>query len=230
MTIAQDANTLTPGTIVELFEIDLSRYSAPSLRFHNGVNELGSDVVWQGNTYVRFPIETAEFAASGQGTLPRPKLAVANPTGMISALCKLYGDLVGCQLTRRRTLLHYLDAVNFAEGNPSADPTEHFPDEVFRINQKLSETREQVSFELAAAWDAEGKKLPGRQFIQNACPAPWVYRGEGCAYAGAACFDANDNPVASLSEDVCGRRLSSCEARGNQQNFGGFASVGVYRR
>lgn len=228
MSIAADANSLTPGAIVELFELDLSRYAGQVVRFHAGINGLGNDVVWQGNTYVRFPIQATGFSWTGQGTLPRPKIAIGNPTGLVSALCKQYGDMVGCTLTRRRTLLQYLDAANFAAGNAAADPNEHFPDEVFRVNQKVSETRESVTFELAVSFDAQGVKLPRRQFVQNSCP--WQYRGDGCAYAGSAYFDANDSAVLDAAQDVCGKRLGSCEARGNQQNYGGFPGVGVYRR
>jgi lambda family phage minor tail protein L len=227
MTIAIDLQTLEPGAVVELFALDLSSYSQPPLYFHQGVNALAGDVVWQGITYLRFPIQATGFAMSGQGTLPRPALAVANVTGLISSLCAAYGDLVGCTVTRKRTLVRYLDAVNFSGGNPSADPTQSMPDDIYRINQKTSETPEQVVFELAAAWDAIGVQIPRRQFVANACP--WRYRGEGCAYAGTAYFDRNNAPVADPALDVCSKRLSSCEARANQRHYGGFPGVGVYR-
>lgn len=228
MTVSADLLATQPTAMVELFVLDLSAYGQPALRFHAGTNELGADVVWQGNTYQRFPIQASEFAITGQGTLPRPKIAVANVTGLISALCKQYNDLVGCTFTRKRTLLRYLDAANFSAGNPNADPAEELPDQVFRVNQKMSETREQVVFELAVAFDAQGVKLPRRQFIQNACP--WRYRGDGCGYTGTAYFDSNDAAVGAAAQDVCGKRLSSCEARSNQRNYGGFPGVGVYRR
>lgn len=229
MSTLTDLLSLTPSALVELFELDLSRYSQPAVRFHAGTNELSGDVVWQGLTYQRFPVQGSGFALSGQGTLPRPVLAIANVTGLISALCKSSSDLVGCKVTRRRTLVQYLDAANFAGGNPSADPGEGLPDDIYTINCKTSETPEQVTFELAAAFDVQGVQLPRRQFVQNSCP--WLYRGDGCGYAGTAYFDANDQPVGSAAQDVCSKRLSGCAARfSGAKPFGGFPGVGVYRR
>ncbi len=43
------------------------------------------------------------------------------------------------RIIRRQTLAKYLDATNFEEGNPSADPAEHFPDEVWFIERKIGE-------------------------------------------------------------------------------------------
>jgi lambda family phage minor tail protein L len=42
---------------------------------------------------------------------------VANVTGSIAALILSYQDLVGAKITRKRTLVKYLDGVNFASGS-----------------------------------------------------------------------------------------------------------------
>ena len=182
--ITSRIHLLEPGAVIELFELDLSRFAQQAVRFHAGTNAVGTDIVWRGQSYQRFPVKGSGFEIKSQGTLPRPKLAVANVTGIISALCKQYGDLIGCRVTRRRTLARYLDAVNFPDGNLMADSTEAFPDDVFSINQKTVETKDLVEFELAVVWDVEGVQLPRRQVIQNLCP--WRYRGEGCGYSGDA--------------------------------------------
>lgn len=226
---------LDPGAVIELFELDLSRFAQQVIRFHAGTNAVGTDIVWRGHTYQRFPVKGSGFEIKSQGTLPRPKLAVANVTGIISSLCKQYSDLVGCRVTRYRTLARYLDAVNFPEGNPSVDPYEAFPDDIFSINQKSLETKEVVEFELAVAWDVEGIKLPRRQVIQNLCP--WRYRGEGCGYAGHPVATENDILIpphampAEKAADCCGKRLTSCKLRfpSGPLPFGGFPGVGQYR-
>ena len=163
--------------------------------------------------------------------MPRPKLKVANVTGSITALILSYQDLVGAKVTRKRTLLKYLDAVNFVSGaNPTADPSAEFADDVYFIDRKSRETREVVEFELAAAIDLEGVSLPRRQIVQNVCP--WLYRGSECGYTGTAYFNANDETVSSRAQDACGKRLVSCQKRFGANAalpFGGFPAAGLIR-
>lgn len=115
MSIKADIQSLEPGHIVELFELDLNPIGVAEVyRFHAGVNELGDNVVWDGKTYTRFPVEADGFEKRGQGTMPRPSFRIANITGLISAAARENGDLIGAKLTRIRTFVKYLDAVNFA--------------------------------------------------------------------------------------------------------------------
>ena len=118
--------------------------------------------------------------------------------------------------------------MNFPGGvNPTADPTAHLPDDIFFIDRKAREDEEVVEFELAASYDVTGVKLPRRQIIRDLCP--FKYRGAECGYAEDVYFDKNDAPVATLGQDVCGKRLSSCKCRFGANNplpFGGFPGAG----
>lgn len=114
--------------------------------------------------------------------------------------------------------------------NPTADPTAEFPRDIFYVDRRSNETNEFVEFELAASLDLAGVALPRRQIIQNYCP--WQYRGAECGYTGTNYFDTNDNPVATLAQDVCGKRLSSCRARFGQYGelpYGGFPAAGLLK-
>lgn len=230
MSITTDIQKLEPGAIVELFELDLTPYGGELLRFHAGTNGLLSNVVWDGNPYTAFPVKATGFEFNGQGQAARPKLLAANVAGSITALVLQYDDIVGAKVTRIRTLAKYLDAVNFAGGvNPSADPTAEFPSDIFYIDRKSTETNEFVEFELAAAMDVTGVKLPRRQVVQNVCP--WGYRSAECGWTGTSYFDANDAST-TLGNDVCGKRLSSCKVRFGQYAelpFGGFPAAGLIR-
>jgi phage-related protein len=106
----------------------------------------------------------------------------------------------------------------------TADPTAEFPREIFYIDRKASENIEAVEFELCAIFDLAGVRAPKRQCIGNICQ--WAYRGTECTYNRNVYFDANDNPVATLAQDVCGKRLSSCEIRFQQQRHAGSVTVG----
>ncbi|WP_036170341.1 phage minor tail protein L [Massilia sp. 9096] len=225
--ITADIQGLEPGARVELFELDATMITGGALlRFH-GYEKAGS-IWWQGDEYTAFPIQAEGFAKTSESQQPTPTLSVGNVDGSISALCILFDDLVGATLTRHVTLGQYLDAANFAGGNPSADPTQEFPPDVWTIEQKTSETNEVVQFELASALDFHDTQLPRRQVIANLCS--WRYKGAYCGYTGSGKFDANDQPVSDPALDVCSKRLSGCKARfgaTNVLNFGGFPAAAL---
>ena len=221
---------LSPGSLVEFFILDATAIGGTVIKFHPGVNELGNDVIWQGETYVRYPIEVSGFEWSGKGTLPRPTVRVANITGGISALVHDLDDLVGAKVTRKRTFLRYLDAENFASGNSYADPNSYLPDEIYYVDRKSNQNKIFVEFELATSWDLTDVQLPRRQCIQNVCL--WAYRSAECGYSGGPVADINDVPTSDPNLDACGKRVASCHLRfGNFAvlPFGGFPGVGLIR-
>ena len=115
---------INPGSIIELFTIELNTAlhgSNTIYRFHNGANmNADGEVVWAGNSYLRFPIECTGFEFGSTGTLPRPTIAVSNIFGTLTAIMQdintttVGNDLNGAKFTRIRTLARFLDAVNFA--------------------------------------------------------------------------------------------------------------------
>lgn len=224
MTIVGAVSAIDPGALVELFALDMTPAGGDLAYFHAGTNQLGVAVVWQGVTYQPFPIAAEGFELSGGGQFPRPKLTCSNVGGTITALLLQFGDLLNSKLTRRRTLAQYLDAANFPAGNPEADPTQHLPDEIWYVARKASEDNVSVVFELAAACDLAGVRVPRRQVIANVCT--WIYRRYDpvaaafdytkatCPYTGAAIFDATGAVVTNPALDVCSHRLSDgCKKR-----------------
>ena len=142
---------------------------------------------------------------------PVPKLSVGNVNGGISAMCLAFQDLVGAKITIHRTFGKYLDAVNFPGGNPTADPTQEIPPEIWFIERKASEDNEVVQFELSNAMDFGGVMLPRRQIVANICP--WVYRSAECGYTGGPVAKADDTPTNDPALDDCSHRVSGCRLR-----------------
>lgn len=230
--ITADLQKLAPGELVDLFTIDLNPIGINEIyHFHNGVNGIGGDVTWQGVLYTRFPIEASGFEWKGSGSIPRPTIRIANITGLLDALARENDDLVGAKFIRHRTFAKYLDAVNFEGGiNPQADPNIHLDDEIWFIDRKASVNKVFVEWELAAAFDVTGVKLPRRQVIQNVCT--WQYRSAECGYAGGPVANFNDEATSDPAKDSCGKRLSSCKLRFgafNELPYGGFPGAAVYR-
>jgi lambda family phage minor tail protein L len=232
-----DLQAIAPSAVIELFQLELNATQHgvnETYYFHAGVNaDDNSDIVWDGQEYIRYPIEAIDFAYTGTGQLPRPKMRVSNIFGTITAiLLSLPDGLLGAKVTRIRTLARYIDAVNFPGGvNPlgTPDPTAEFPREIYYVDRKSTETRDVVEFELAAVFDLAGIQAPKRQCIANICQ--WVYRSAECSYTGSSYFDENDNPVGSLGADVCGKRLSSCKRRFGDFGilpFGSYPGIGTF--
>lgn len=220
MSIASDIQSLSPTAVIELFELVMTDGNS-AFTFHAGTNQLLQNVVWGGVSYVAAPIEAEGFDISSKGVLPRPKIRVANIDGVMSAAVMENDDLVGCKVIRKRTFAKYLDSVNFTGGNPNADPNQHFPDDIWYVERKVSENRYVIEWELSSAFDLIGVMLPYRQVVQNTCS--WGYRSAECGYTGTSAFDINDLPT-TLGSDVCAKRLSSCKLRfpNGSVPFGGF--------
>ena len=233
MALREDVQKLEPGAFIEFFDVDLSPLGGNIVRLHAGVNEKGKDVTWRGNEYYRFPIEASGFEATTQGAMPRPTLKIANigkaidnQAGAIGVLALEWGGLVGCKVTRTVTLVKYIDAVNFKDGNPNADPNQHFPQDIYYIDRKSAETSSFIEFELMGATDIAGIRIPSRQANRTTCP--WEYRGEYCGYAGPAVAKLDDSPTNDRTQDKCGHKLSSCKLRFPNQPLpcGIFPGVG----
>ena len=124
---------INPSSLIELFTVtlDSSLHGATTVyRFHDGSNMNSSgELIWDSNSYQRFPVKAEGFQFTGKGQIPRPKFTVSNALGTITALMALVNqttpgnDLTGAKFTRIRTLARYIDAANFTGGtNPFGTP------------------------------------------------------------------------------------------------------------
>jgi phage-related protein len=203
--------------------------------------------------YPAVPVEVDGFEFSSKGTLPRPTLRVANVNNAITSLILLYNPLAA-EVKRIRTFAKFINTTNFdtnpaftresdvedfliTQGgdtlieqtfNDTADPDAKIV-ETWYIDRISSENPQFVEFELSPKLDLTNLALP-RRTIEEFCP--WTYRaGRECPYVGDKCFTIDDQQITggTLEEkkaaDVCGKRLSSCQARFPDREklpFGGF--------
>ena len=185
---------LNPSSIIELFEIELveglhyatgNPTSVPTTyRFHAGTKiDSYADIVWQSNTYEKLPIEVKGFEYSGKGQIPRPQLLISNLGGITSSgtalrvtdllttvnLITANNDLLNAKVTRIKTTADNLDAANFSGGsNPYGTPSsDQFPQEIYFIDRKHTESRDVVHFELVSALDLQNLRLPKRQVTRK---------------------------------------------------------------
>ena len=187
--VFSEVQKINPSGIIELFVLQLNTalHGANTIyRFHAGSNlNANGEIVFAGNSYLRFPIEATGFAYQ-RGQLPRPKVTISNATGLISSILVSVNqvtagnDLTGATFTRIRTMARFLDAVNFPNrdenNNPvnplgTPDPTAEFKRQIFIVDRKSAENREVVEFELAASTDMAGVRAPKRQCTRALFPS-----------------------------------------------------------
>jgi len=180
--------------------------STTTYYFHNGTSDNNNaNIIFNNLEYTRMPIEADGFEFNGK-QLPRPTIRISNILGTFTTLLlTLPQGLEGAKVTRIRTLERYIDNTNFDGGdivqeynsayyivqedgevidqeegtNPHGTPdaTAIFPSEIFYVDRKKNETREMVSFELAASFDLDGVRLPKRQIL------PADFPGVGSFYS-----------------------------------------------
>lgn len=192
--------SLSPSSLIILFEIDIGfladerqiqiNESERIFRFHNNTKLITTDIYWQGNKYILAPIAAEGFELNARGTLPVPKLTMSVNSQGVPALAllkneiKVFGDLIGAKITRRRTFAKYLDTLTFPNGNIppdfEPDPNVEFPPDIYYVNRKTRENKYIIEYELNSILDLEGVQIPRRPIIARTCP--FAYRGEGCMY------------------------------------------------
>tara|TARA_R100000781_G_scaffold110663_1_gene76277 strand:- start:4518 stop:5093 length:576 start_codon:yes stop_codon:yes gene_type:complete len=174
---------ISPSAIIELFTLTLDSTlhgNSDTTRFHNGsAPNNNNEIIWQGQSYQRMPIESTGYERTGKGALPRPSLKVSNLFGTMTAMMldanavTPFIDLCGSKLVRIRTCACYLDAANWPDGvNPFGTPANNeMPQEIYFLDRKVTENRDYVEWELASALDLNyGPKAPKRLITRAEFP------------------------------------------------------------
>ena len=219
MTLEADVQRGWHDAIVEMFDLDLEPITGDvndKFYFTNQLKPDNTKIQWKGNIYEPLPVLSSGYEKTTTGQIAQPSLTVANVMGTFTQVIDSLDDLVGAKVTRRRTLGKYLD------GEPAADSTQEFPIDIFFIERKTAENALTITWQLASIFDLEGLMLPRRIITQNYCQ--WKYRSSECGYTGGAVAKVDDTPTSNINEDICGKRVSSCQLRFANQSlpFGGF--------
>jgi lambda family phage minor tail protein L len=213
--INTETSKLEPSVPVVFYEIDLTQIY-PQIRntttltnqpLQNGILRIYNDynlynlssqpygtITWKNNQYFPMPVHADGFEMNSAGTLPTPRIFIANssPDTSTNSFYKYIrlqiqslGDIVGAKFTRIKTFLKYLNGVNFSGGfNPYTDDPSiseiELPKDIYYIDRKSQEDNLILEYSLGSILDVEGVFLPSRTIFSNKCP--FEYRGEGCLY------------------------------------------------
>jgi len=196
---------INPGAVIELFtlQLDATLHGSTTIyRFHNGANlNANGEVVWAGNTYLRFPIQCEGFEFTGTGTLPRPTISVSNIFGTLTAIMQdvnqttVGNDLNGAKLTRIRTLARFLDAVNFAPTTTTTTSTQTVAD---------PSDAETVTYTVTVVQDSYSNNV----FAINGVQKPVITMKRGSTYIFNQSHSSNVNHPLRIKSDAGGQQTT----------------------
>ena len=228
--IKEDIQSLTPNSeLVDLYTLDATSLGGSIYRFTPMTND-GSSVYFGGIEYSQLPVEFEGWEIPGDGRMPRPKMRVANVNLTFVAFVNSYRDGIGAKVTRMRTFKKYID------GEAGADSSAEFPRDIFYIEQKTTQNKHFIEWELISPFDIGNRQLPKNQVIPYCQHRYRIYDG-GLVYTYATCpytgsnYFKRDGAVATISTDVCGKKLSDCQLRYPNKSdilpFKGFPLIGL---
>lgn len=225
----EESQKLATSARVVLFKLDASGIGGNVYYFSPNTLD-GQSIIFDSNTYFPMDIESEGWEVTGKGTLPQPKIRISNVQMLMSSIINEFGDLTGATLTRIRTYKNFLD------GQPDENPGACVSD-IFTVSRKSAQNRLFVEWELSPVMDQQGRMLPGRQYLKDACThiyrvytgGVFVYTKATCPYAGTAYFNRQGGPTDEPSLDSCGKRFSDCRVRFGKNStlpFRGFPGIG----
>lgn len=234
--IAEDVQSLQPGELVTLFELDTSIIGGVTYYFTMSKFE-DSPVSYNSQIYNPLNVEAEGFDVTGKGQLPRPKMRIAlfgsTAADTLRAAIEAGQDLLGCELKRRRTFRKYLD------GEAEASWQAQFPTDVFVIERKSYMDNRVIEWELSAYMDHEGRKIPSRRMLRDRCNRRYrIYNAESssdpwiagdCPYDGDNYFTIDDEETSDPALDQCAKTLNSCQLRFPWQDIPAYMFPGLSR-
>ena len=201
-----ELQSINPTSIIELFTIELNTSlhgSNTIYRFHNGANlNANGEVVWAGNSYLRFPIECSGFEFGSSGTLPRPTITISNILGTITSILQdvntttAGNDLNGAKFTRIRTLAQFLDAVNFSPVTTSSTTTTTIAD---------PSDAESVTYTVTVVQDSGGNNV----FAINGVQKPVITMKRGSTYTFNQSHSSNVGHPLRIKSDAGGQQTTT---------------------
>lgn len=214
---AAQTQSLTPGTEIDLFILDLEPIGTDVQYYFTTTNEIGYTVKWGGQEYTYAPVSLTGVERSVNGDPPVPKVMLPNVNKFASALVVQYDDLVGAQITRYKTLKSFLD------GEPLADTEAFSTKDLYTIEQKLNINKMFAEFAVRPLYALDGKMLPGRVCLKDICThryrlwnaetGTFNYAKATCPFANPLYFKRDGTPTTDASLDVCGKSLNDCTLR-----------------
>lgn len=232
--------SLYPGEILTLVEVDGEKFGAQVYRFHNeniqftteellrvqaGGELPQKNIIFQGNEYGPRPFGISGIELSTDGKANKPKLVLSNIDAQVSALIRAYNGMMQAKVTI------WILVKDLLKDNGTVEPGD-FRRLVYYIERPESVDQQKATFELTSPFDMDGVNVPAR-LTQTVCywaQRGWYKSGKGCMYRGQnGYFDKDGKPTDNPAQDYCPGLVSSCRLRFKSEplDFGGCATATV---
>lgn len=151
-----------------------------------------SDIVFNGQTYLKFPISHDTISENSQGTIDTVRVVLSNISREVQAYLEVY-DFRSKKVTIRLVWANELD---------EADA---YLDEIYYIDHYEANAKD-VTFTLTSRFDVLEQSIPAAVYTRTICRYP-EFKGPECQYAGG--------------ETSCNRTFQRCKELQNTKHFGG---------
>lgn len=236
MTFENCLQSLYPGEIITLIDIDGTKFGANKYCFHSEniaytpeelmqARETGilppKDIIFRGDVYGARPFGISGIGFTSNGKAEKPQLSLSNLDGRVAALIRSYNGMMQAKVTIWITQADLL-------GENGAVEDGAYRKMVYYIERPNFVNRDVARFDLTSPYDMDGIMIPSR-LTQSVCywaQRGWYRSGKGCGYNGSAMFDKDNNPVSDPSQDFCAGTVTACKLRfgpENELDFGGAA-------
>lgn len=235
--------SLYPGEIVTLVEIDGSRFGARKYCFHAEnisytpeelmiARETGElppkDIIFQDETFGARPFDISGINFTSNGKADKPQLTISNLDSRVSALVREYNGMMQAKVT-----FWIVPANSLKDGE--VDEEADYRKLIYYIERPNYVNKTAVRFDLTSPYDMDGIMIPSR-VTQSVCYwaiRGWYRSGKGCGYNGAAMFDKDNKAVTDPSKDFCAGTPNACKIRfgaDQELDFGGAAVASLLRK
>ena len=234
--------SLYPGEIVTLVEVDGTKFGATDYRFHNEnvqytpeeimkAVESGTlppkEIMFQGEAYGARPFGITGISFTSDGKAGKPQLTLSNVDSQVSALIRSYNGMMQAKVTIWITPKELIQPDGSIKDGA-------YRKLVYYVERPSYCNQSVARFELTSPYDMDGIMIPPR-ITQSVCywaQRGWYRSGKGCGYNGTRMFDKDNNPVTDPSQDYCAGTVTACNIRfgdGNELDFGGCAVASLLR-
>ena len=243
MTFENCLQSLYPGEIITLIDIDGTKFGANKYCFHSEniaytpeelmqARETGilppKDIIFRGDVYGARPFGISGIGFTSNGKAEKPQLSLSNIDGRVAALIRSYNGMMQAKVTIWITQADLLGENGSVEDGA-------YRKLVYYIERPNFVNRDVARFDLTSPYDMDGIMIPSR-LTQSVCywaQRGWYRSGKGCGYNGSAMFDKDNNPVSDPSQDFCAGTVTACKLRfgpENELDFGGAAVASLLRK
>ncbi len=239
--VAQEALSLNPSAIIDLFEIKDFSSDIGTLYFTSSIKGLNDDgsviidpknITFAGKTYQAIPVQFSGGEVSATGPIAEPMISLfLFGDGENATQSPLLAAMEEADYFHGKPIIHRRTFAKFLGSSSNEDMAQVQKWYINIINFDTGTGI--VQFTLRHDISFKRGVVPARKALRNICPFTYrywenerfIYPDSPCDYRGSKCFDENGNQVSNPSQDVCSHRIDTGASPRGCTNCGAMPGV-----